>query len=128
MSKAALVINDIGNNAPRVIGEVRKRTHLSIGEVRERCQAMLPVLEVDLFGSDLEKKIDGLKSFIIDLRAAGASFEIYRLLSRESFENVNASSVVKMDINMLDNILTAHRQEEKHYYNEILPESDSQEE
>lgn len=115
MAKIALLVNEFGSDKARVVAAIRQATSLPIAEILSRSRSAQPMLEVPTFGLDMAERVAALRDLVADLVGAGASVEMFELMSGESLADADQGGLVRIDSQMLENMVAAHQREARHH-------------
>jgi len=107
MSKVSLLVKDFGHNKKQTVSLIRQFTSLPIGEIISRVRNGQPIFEIEMFGLDLAERVTNFRILVENLLNVATSLEMYELLSNEVFSEVDKESLVKVDLEMLMNMLRA---------------------
>lgn len=115
MAKIALLVKELGHDKSRVVETLRRATSLPIAEIVNRSRSALPMLEVAMYGLDTPERVAVLRELVVDLAGAGANVEMFELMTGESYSSANKERLVRVDLQMLENMVAAHEREERHH-------------
>lgn len=108
MSRIAFVVTGDGGQRLKILSIIREATNLSYLDISRAIESKGPILEKDLFCRDHDEIVAVLRKLVSFLSEVGAMFEIYELPKSHSLINGNLSQVRRIEVTVLENILTAH--------------------
>ena len=111
MAKIALVVANLGPKKTHVLRLLLRASSLAIGDILKRTKGRLPIIELEIAGHDLVQRASVFQRLVHELQDAGASFAMFELSSYEQMETLDPAKLIKVDTQMLGNLVSATLQD-----------------
>jgi hypothetical protein len=108
MAKVALVVSGFGSQQARAIVELKAISGLGIAELREAITKSAPILERPLFSRQDPDFPTHLLSAMRHLDELGVSYDVFELLSSQTYLQQNQSQYYRVTCERLSNIIATH--------------------
>lgn len=126
MARIALLVSDLGARRVDAISAIRRRFPVAIGEIIRRTSSHEAVAELELHGTELERRAAEFRELATDLQKMGASTEMVELLEGERLPESYSRELVRVDIAMIDRMVTSI--ETEHAYSDVISSAEDDEE
>ena len=110
MSKAALIVGNLGDSKAEVVKTVRTYLGLEVGKILELAGSGRPLIVRKLFDRAEPKFASGLQVVLSDLEKLGVAYEAYELLDDQEFTHVEKGKLFRLDATKLQNMIEAREE------------------
>jgi hypothetical protein len=110
MSKAALIVGNLGDSKADVVKTVRIHLGLEVGKILELAGSGRPLIVRKLFDRAEPKFASQLQVVLSDLEKLGVPYEAYELLDHQEFTHDEKSNLFRLDATKLQNMIEAREQ------------------
>ncbi|MBN8604871.1 MAG: hypothetical protein J0M26_27970 [Planctomycetes bacterium] len=110
MSKAALILGNLGDSKSDVVKTARSNLGLEVGKILELAGSGRPLVVRKLFDRAEPKFASGLQVVLADLEKLGVAYEAYELLDHQEFTHAEKVKLFRLDATKLQNMIAAHEE------------------
>lgn len=110
MSKAALIVGNLGDSKVKVVSTIRAHLGIEAVKILELSGSGHPLIVKKLFDRADAKFTSGLLVVLSDLEELGVPYEAYELLDHQEFSGMDSSKLFRLDSTKLQNMIEAREE------------------